>query len=175
MIALCCPHCRVALSIPDAAAALPVACTACGQSFAVGIPISAPGADWSEAPPAREPESLPLHLRFQNRQRVASKGIGVFPVMALIFALVVPFAIGAVLIVAADQHRANPTTNPSDDAPAVEYKSSGEDPAQLQRSDLETSLPPHKSPPAPPLFRGAKPLPKPLPRDNVSSPKPPPP
>ena len=98
MIAIRCPHCHGALSIPDEAAALPVVCTACATPFAMGIPIAVAGAEWSEPGPDREPESLPLHLRFQNKQRATSRGIGIFPAMALLFAIVVPFGIGAVLV-----------------------------------------------------------------------------
>ena len=189
MIALSCPHCRQALSIPDGAAALPVVCTACSSPFAAGIPIAVPAAEWS-AP--SEPESLPLHLRFQNKQRATARGPGVFPVMALLFALFVPVGIGAVLYTAMQKPKAKSTAPTSEDElepldpaqagerkpgggpPVVEYKSMEDDPALLGRFELETSLPPPKAPAAPPLFRGAKPLPKPRPQDDVSTPKPPP-
>jgi len=190
VIALSCPHCRQALSIPDGAAALPVVCTACSSAFATGIPIAEPSPEWSDS---SEPEPLPLHLRFQNKQRAAARGPGVFPVMALLFALFVPVGIGAVLYTALQKPKTKATLPESDDAepepinasqagerkagggPAViEYKSMTEDPALLERLWLETSLPPPKADAAPPIFRGAKPLPKPRPQDNVSTSKPPP-
>ncbi len=195
MIALACPHCRRSLSIPDGAATMPVVCTGCNDFFAAGIPIAEPGAEWSDAPPmpTRKSESLPLPLRFQKQRRIGSRGIGLFPVMALLFALFVPFGIGAVLITAQIQRpQATPTTatgeeleaidpmragerKPGGAPPFVEYKSLTEDPARLQNSNLETGLPPPKAEPAPPLFRGAKPNPKPRPEDRASTPKPPPP
>ncbi len=188
MIALSCPHCRQNLSIPDGAAALPVVCTACSSAFAAGIPITAPSAEWSA--PTPEPESLPLHLRFQNKRRATARGPGVFPVMALLFALFVPIGLGAVLYTAMQKPKAKTTAPAPEDAepdplepaqagerkpgggpPVVEYKSMEDDPALLGRFELETSLPPPK---APAHFRGAKPLPKPRPQDDVSTPKPPP-
>lgn len=192
MIALICPHCRQALSIPDAAAALPVVCTACAAPFAAGIPIAAPSAEWT-APPS-EPESLPMHLRFQNRQRSATRGPGIFPLMAVLFAIFVPVALGAVLYTAMlprpkakatapapDDVEADPL-NPSEAGerkpgggpPVVEYKSMTEDPALIAQLRLETSVPSPKAEAAPPLFRGAKPLPKPRPQDSVWTSKPPP-
>jgi len=190
VIAMHCPHCCGALSIPDEAATLPVVCTACAAPFAVGIPIAAAGAEWSEPSPEREPESLPLHLRFQNKQRAASRGVGIFPAMALLFAIVVPFGIGAVLITA-EMQKPKPKTAPAageetleaiDPAqagerklggapPVVEYKSFTDDPTLLP--SLDFALPSPKAEPAPPLFRGAKPKPKP--DDSASTPKPPPP
>ena len=192
MIAILCPHCRGALSIPDEAAALPVNCTACAASFAVGIPIAAAGAEWLEPAPEREVESLPLHLRFQNKQRAASRGVGIFPAMALLFAIVVPFGIAAVLVTA-EMQKPKPKTAPTAGEelpeavdplhagerklggapPVVEYKSMADDPTLLPNLDL--ALPSPKAEPAPPLFRGAKPKPKPKPDDSASTPKPPPP
>ena len=103
MIALSCPHCRQALSIPDGAAVMPIVCTACASAFAAGIPIAVPSAEWS-APP--EPESLPLHLRFRNKHRSAARGPGIFPIMALLFALFVPVGLGAVLYTAMQKPKA---------------------------------------------------------------------
>ena len=190
MIAILCPHCRGALSIPDAAAMLPVVCTACAAPFAVGIPVAAAAPEWSEPAPGREPESLPLHLRFQNKQRAASRGVGIFPAMALLFAIVVPFGIAAVLVTAGMQKpklKSAPTAaedvpeaiDPAQAgerklggaAPVIEYKSMADDPTLLP--ELDFALPSPKAEPAPPLFRGAKPNPKP--DDSVSTPKPPPP
>ena len=190
MIAIHCPHCRGALSIPDEAATLSVVCTACAAPFVVGIPIAAAGAEWSEPSPEREPESLPLHLRFQNKQRAAARGVGIFPAMALLFAIAVPVGIGAVLVTA-EMQKPKPRTAPTpgeelletiDPAqagerklghapPVVEYKSFADDPTLLPNLDL--ALPSPKAEPAPPLFRGAKPTPKP--DDSASTPKPPPP
>ena len=190
MIALSCPHCRRALSIPDSAAALPVVCTECSAAFAAGIPIAIPSAEWSVPV---EPESLPLPLRFQNNRRVAARGPGVFPVMALLFALFVPIGLGAVLYTAMQKPKAKATAFESEEpapdpldpsqagerkaggvVPVVEYKSMTDDPEFLGQLRLETSLPPPKADAAPPLFRGAKPLPKPRPQDDVSTSKPPP-
>ena len=192
MIALDCPQCRRGLSIPDAAAIAVVVCTACGATFAAGIPVAEPGAEWLAAPAEREVDSMPLPLRFQNQQRATSRGIGLFPAMALLFALIVPFGIGAVLFTAMQKPPATPTSAASEEAesidpsqagerkpggaaPIVEYKSLTEDPALIESSSLETGLPPPKAEPAPPLFRGAKPNPKPRPEDRASTPKPPPP
>ncbi len=190
MIAILCPHCRGALSIPDEAAALAVVCTTCNVSFAVGISIAAAGAEWSEPTPEREVESLPLHLRFQNKQRAASRGLGIFPAMALLFAIVVPLGIAAVLVTAEMQKPKSKTTPTAGEElpetidpaqagkrklggapPVVEYKSMADDPTQLPSLDL--ALPSPKAEPAPPLFRGAKPKPKP--DESASTPKPPPP